>query len=85
MDFIGIATGIQDVRVLLTNTGPAVILMTINVRITTGAQTMAALKMKSHSLNGSIASLILLQVGKNVVTCLVITPDVKTRGNVRGL
>ena len=59
--------------------------MTINVRITMGAQTMVASKMMSHSLNGSIASLILLQVGKNVVTCLEITPNVKTLGNVRGL
>jgi hypothetical protein len=50
-----------------------------------GAQTMVALKMMSHSSNGSIASLILLQAGKNVVTCLEITPNVKTLGNVRGL
>ena len=62
MGYIGTATGIQDARVLLANTGKAVISMTINVRITTGVQTMVASKMKSHSSNGSIASLILLQV-----------------------
>ena len=80
-----IAIGPQDARVLLANTGTTVIFMTINVRITMGAQTMVASKMRSHSSNGSIASLILLKVRKNVVICLASTMIVIRGGNVKGL
>ena len=64
MNYISTAGGIQDVRVLLTSTGSTVTSMTEDVRITMDVLTMAALKTRSHSLNGLIALKAMMLAGR---------------------
>ena len=64
MNYITPAGGIRDVRVLSTNTGTTVTGMTEDVRITMDALTTAALKTRSHSLNGFIALKAMMLAGR---------------------